>query len=276
MTAVRVLLVHELREAMRNRWLLAYGAVFAVLALALSLLGLRMAGAVGLEGYGRTTASLLNLCLSLVPLIALLLGSVGLSGDRETGLLELFLAQPLSRAHLLVGRFLGSLAAIGLATVLGFGVAGTLIGLATGAGGGLQYLAFLGIALALAAVFLAVGSMIAVVARNRVQAIAAALGVWFTCVVAFDLALIAAGALAGAGTQVLTAVILFNPVQVARLLALLLLDPSLEILGPVGGFLVARLGATATAGLLVTALAAWIGAPLLAALARFDGTDPLT
>jgi Cu-processing system permease protein len=76
-TAIRVLLRHELREAMRNRWLLAYGAVFAVLALGLSLLGLRMGGAVGLDGYGRTTASLLNLCLSLVPLIALLLGRPG-------------------------------------------------------------------------------------------------------------------------------------------------------------------------------------------------------
>jgi Cu-processing system permease protein len=235
-----------------------------------------MAGAVGLEGYGRVTASLINLCLTLVPLVALLLGSVGLSGDRETGLLELFLAQPASRAQWLIGRFAGSLAAIGLATLLGFGIAGALIGLATGAAGGLRYAAFLGIALALAAVFLAIGSAIAVTSRNRVQAIAVALAAWFAAVVVFDLALIAAGALAGAGVTVLAAAVLLNPVEVARILALLLLDPGLEVLGPVGGFLVARLGTPGTAALLATAMAAWVIAPLLAALALFETRDPLT
>lgn len=275
MTATRVLLLHELREAMRNRWLLGYGAIFAALALGLSLIGLRLAGGVGLEGYGRTTASLLNLCLSLVPLIALLLGSVGFSGDRETGLLELFLAQPVGRGQLLAGRFLGALSAIGLATLLGFGIAGFLIGLATGARGGLQYLAFLGIALALAGVYLSIGTAIAVVVRNRIQGIAAALGVWFASVVLFDLVLIAAGATVGASAQTLAAAVLFNPVEVARILALLLLDPTLEVLGPVGGFLVARLGSAGAAGLLLAALAAWTVGPLVLALALFEARDPL-
>jgi Cu-processing system permease protein len=275
MTATRVLLLHELREAMRNRWLLGYGAVFAALALGLSLIGLRLAGGVGLEGYGRTTASLLNLCLSLVPLIALLLGSVGFSGDRETGLLELFLAQPVGRGQLLAGRFLGALSAIGLATLLGFGIAGLLIGLATGARGGLQYLAFLGIALALAGVYLSIGTAIAVVVRNRIQGVAAALGVWFASVVLFDLVLIAAGATIGASAQTLAAAILLNPVEVARILALLLLDPTLDVLGPVGGFLAARLGTAGAAGLLLAALAAWTVGPLLVALALFETRDPL-
>ncbi|MDR7544844.1 MAG: ABC transporter permease [Armatimonadota bacterium] len=276
MRTLGVLVGHELREAVRHRWLVGYGVLFAALALGLALIGPRISGAVGLEGYGRTTASLLNLCLTLVPLIALLLGSVGLSGDRETGVLELFLAQPASRAQLLIGRFAGSLAAIGLATLLGFGIAGALIGLATGAAGGLQYAAFLGIALALAAVFLAIGSAIAVMSRNRVQAIALALAAWFAAVVVFDLALIAAGALVGAGVGALAAAVLLNPVEVARILALLLLDPGLEVLGPVGGFLVARLGTAGTAALLMTALAAWVTAPLLAALALFETRDPLT
>lgn len=275
MSAVAVLVRHELGAAMRNRWLLAYAALFAALALGLSLIGMRMAGAVGLEGYGRTTASLLNLCLSLVPLVALLLGSVGLAGDREVGLLEVFLAHPVGRAELLLGRFLGAVAAIGLATLLGFGLAGVLIGLATGAGGGLQYLAFLGIAVALAAVYVAVGIAVAVAARSRMHGVAAALAIWFASVVVFDLVLIGAGAMAGAGAQVLAGALLMNPVEISRILALLLLDPSLEVLGPVGGVLVARFGAPGAAGLLAGAMAAWIVGPLFAAFALFEGRDPL-
>ncbi|HET8679343.1 MAG TPA: ABC transporter permease subunit, partial [bacterium] len=109
MTAFGALIRYELIEAVRNRWLLAYGGLFAVLALGLSLIGLSTIGAVGLEGYGRTTASLINLCLSMVPLVALLLGSGGISGDRESGMLELLLAQPVGRGELLLGRFVGSL-----------------------------------------------------------------------------------------------------------------------------------------------------------------------
>lgn len=270
---MRALIAHELAEAIRSRWLLGYALGFAVLALGLSAIGMRVAGAVGLEGYGRTTASLLNLCLGLVPLVALLLGALGLSGDRETGLLELFLAQPIERAHLLMGRYLGALAAVGLATLAGFGLAGVLIGLATGAGGGAQYLAFLGIALAVAAVYLALGTVVGVLARGRMQALAAALGIWFASVVIFDLILIAAGAMAGASARVLAAAVLLNPVEVARILALLVLDPSLEILGPIGGFLVARMGEAGTAALLIGALVAWTLGPLAAALVVFDARD---
>ncbi len=275
MIAVRVLGAHELRGAMRNRWLLVYALVFAALAIGLSMIGMRLAGAVGLEGYGRTTASLLNLCLSLVPLVAVLLGSVALSGERETGVLELFLAQPLSRAHLILGRFLGALGAVALATLLGFGIAGFLIGLATGAAGGVQYLAFLGVAVALAAVFLAIGCLVGVVARNRVQATAAGLGIWFVSVAAFDLMLIGLGTATGAGAQGLAAAVLLNPVQVARILALLLLDPTLEVLGPVGGFLVSRMGGAGAAALLLGALSAWIAGPLLCAIGLFERRDPL-
>ncbi|MDR7484045.1 MAG: ABC transporter permease [Armatimonadota bacterium] len=275
MSPIRALAAHELGEAIRNRWLLAYGGLFAVLALGLSLVGLRLAGAVGLEGYGRTTASLLNLCLGLVPLIALLLGATGLAGDREVGLLESMLAQPVGRSELVLGRFAGALAAVGLATLLGFGLAGVLIGLATGAAGGGQYLAFLGIALAVAAVYLSIGVAIAVGVRSRMQGLAWALAAWFGSVVVFDLVLIAAGAVAGASAPVLAAAVLLNPVEVARILALLLLDPALEVLGPVGGFLTARLGTAGAAGLLVGALAAWIVGPLAVALALFEGRDPI-
>lgn len=275
MTATGVLIRYELSEALRNRWVIGYGVVFAVLALGLSLIGLSTVGGTGLEGYGRTTASLINLCLLLVPLVALMLGTAGLVGDRDTGLLEVMLAQPVKRSELLLGRFAGAWAALALSTTLGFGLAGLLIGLATGAGGGLRYLGFLAIALALAAIYVAIGIAISVIAQQRMRALAAALVVWFASVVFFDLMLIGAGALAGAGAKVLTAAMLLNPVEVGRILALLLLDPSLEVLGPVGGLLVTRFGTMGATGVLVAALASWVAAPFLLALVLFEDRDPV-
>jgi Cu-processing system permease protein len=266
---------HELQQAARGRWLAAFAVGFAVLALGLSLVGLRVEGAAGLEGYGRTTASLLNLSLTLIPLVALLLGAGGVAGDRETGALEVLLAQPLTRTGLLLGRFAGQLAAVGLATVLGFGVAGTLIGLAAGSSGGAQYLAYVAIALLLAAAYLAIGTVVAVCSRTRLAATAAALAIWFASVVLFDLALIGLGAAAGASARTLAVAMLFNPVEIARVLALLVLDPGLEMLGPVGGLLAARLGGAGAAAALLVALLAWIAGPLALAAAIFESRDPL-
>jgi len=69
--------------------------------------------------------------------------------------------------------------------------------------------------------------------------------------------------------------LLLNPVDIARLLALLLLDSSLEMLGPVGGFLIARFGSGGAAGLLIGALVLWTLAPVLIAVALFDGRDQI-
>jgi Cu-processing system permease protein len=107
------------------------------------------------------------------------------------------------------------------------------------------------------------------------RATAVALVVWFASIVFFDLLLIGAGALAGLGVRVMAAAVLLNPVEIARLLALLLLDPTLEVLGPVGGFLVARFGTPGVIGLLLACLAAWVIGPLGIALALFEGRDPI-
>src|SRR3989304_4796748 len=84
----------ELRDALRNRWFLLFAAVFTLLALAFSYLSLAGAGVVGFAGFGRTTASLINLVLLIVPLMALTVGAQSLSAERERGTLAYLLAQP--------------------------------------------------------------------------------------------------------------------------------------------------------------------------------------
>ena len=61
-------------------WLLSYALIFTFLAVALAYLGQRNLGGLGFQNFSRTTASLLNLCLLLAPLIAL---SAGAGSDRR-------------------------------------------------------------------------------------------------------------------------------------------------------------------------------------------------
>src|SRR3989337_971278 len=107
MSAVGTIARKEVREAISSRWLLLYAAAFAVLALALSYLGQRNLGSLGCENFSRTTASLINLCLLLAPLIALSLGAGSIAGEKDRGRLGYLLSQPLDRRELLLGQFLG-------------------------------------------------------------------------------------------------------------------------------------------------------------------------
>ncbi|HEU5097503.1 MAG TPA: ABC transporter permease subunit [Roseiflexaceae bacterium] len=114
----------ELVETIRSRWVVLSGALFGVLALALSLFGMRSVGAYGIGGFSRTAIGLLNLTLYLVPLLVLLLGINSMATEREEGPLEVLLAQPIARSSVVPGKFCGLAAALAAALLGGFGVAG--------------------------------------------------------------------------------------------------------------------------------------------------------
>ena len=109
----------EYRRALETRWLFGFTALFAVLVLGLSYFGLAQSREVGFQGFARVTLSLMNLVLLIVPLTGLLLGVTSIAGGGDT--LPLLLAQPVSRGEVLVGKFLGLGAALGVAQALGFG-----------------------------------------------------------------------------------------------------------------------------------------------------------
>src|SRR5215471_20035878 len=102
---IRVIAHEEYRAAFESRWLFLFSAFFALIVLGLSYFGLAQSREVGFQGFARVTLSLLNLALFVVPLTALLLGVTSITGSSET--LSLLLAQPVGRAEVLAGKFLG-------------------------------------------------------------------------------------------------------------------------------------------------------------------------
>ncbi|HET8549241.1 MAG TPA: ABC transporter permease subunit, partial [Bryobacteraceae bacterium] len=148
----------EFLVCLRGRWIVVFSAVFAALSLAIAYFGTVTAGAAGLQGFERTTASLLNLVLYLVPLLGLSLGTLNIS--REHGSNELLFSQPLSRARILCGRLLGLFAATAVALLGGFGIAALVIWIQIGSDGLLRFTALVLLSIALAAVYLTLGALV--------------------------------------------------------------------------------------------------------------------
>ena len=274
MSAVLIVGRKEIRDALSSWWLPAYGGLLALLALALSYLGQRNLGTLGFENFSRTTASLLNLCLLLAPIIALTVGAGAIAGERERGTLTYLLSQPIERWELLLGKFAGLVASIALATVAGFGVAGVAIALYGSAMEVGTYLLFVALVVALVAVMTGLGLLASVISPTRVQALGLALLVWFAAVFFFDLVLIGLVSSTSLGGGGLFVALLANPVEIVRVLAIIHLEPDLEILGPLGAFVLEEVGTAGATAILVTALLAWMSVPVAAAIMLFDRDAP--
>ena len=232
----------EILDARRNRWFLLYTFVFAGLSLALSWLGLSGLRQYGLSGFGRTTASMINLVLLIVPLMGLTLGAMSIASEREKGTLIYMLAQPITHLELLVGKFIGvGLALLGALTI-GFGLSGFLIAYYGGTTAIGSYLALVAFTFLLALVALGLGMFISSILPKADAAVGVSLFLWLLLVFFGDLGIMGSTMILNLGIRQVFMLALFNPLQVFKLAAILTLQGNLEVLGPVGVYAVRTYG----------------------------------
>lgn len=257
----------EFRDRLRNRWVLAVALVFAVFSLVIAYAGGAQQGTVGLRSLEFTVASLVSLVIYLVPLIALLLGFDAIVGERERGSLDLLLALPISRADLLLGKYLGLAGALALAMLAGLAIVGGMLVRKFAGAALFHYGGFVLSALLLGLAFLSLAVMISVLARDRTRASGLAIVSWFFFVLVFDLlvlgTLVATGGSYGGGA--LPYLLLLNPADVFRILNVFSLD---EVRALYGVTSIAP-GALGDVRVLGAAMLAWIAAPLALASWRF-------
>ena len=271
---MRTLLViagKEVRDGLRNRWVVATTLLLAALALTLSFLGSAPTGAVKVSPLAVTVVSLSSLTIFLLPLIALLLSFDAIVGEIERGTMGLLLAYPVARWQVVIGKFLGHLAILAIATVVGYGAAGATLALMGGADDPeavAALVAMIGSSVLLGAVFVTLGYLVSTVVRDRAAAGGVAVGLWLLFVLLYDMALL--GLLVAdqgrlVGPSVLDALLLLNPADAYRLLNLTGFANVSQFSGMAG--LSGQSGLAQPA--LLAALAGWVVLPLALAVACF-------
>jgi Cu-processing system permease protein len=263
----------ELTAVSRLKWFGLLTAAFALLASAAAY----SAGAAdelsGADGFARTTMALVPVVLILVPLAGLVLGVSGQAADPD-GQPFLF-GQPISRATVLVGRWLGEVTALSAAVAGGFGVGGLVVVFGSGLDGVGGFLLFCTAAVALAIVFLSLAAVIASATDKRVTALGAGIFAWFFFALLYDGAMLsAAGWLTGrAGGRLLFVSVFGNPADLVRVVTLSWAG-SPNVLGAAGEAWIRFLGGTAmAAAAAVTALVLWMAVPLAAGVCLINRRD---
>ncbi|QOW20541.1 ABC transporter permease [Lysobacter ciconiae] len=264
------LAMQEIRAGFRNRWVVATTLLLAALALSLVLLGSAPTGVVKADPLAVVVVSLASLTIFLVPLIALLLSFDAIVGEQERGTLMLLLSYPVSRWEVILGKALGQICILAIATLLGYGVAAGALSLKSEIGAP-AWGAFAGMVLTsimLGAAFVSMGVLASAIVRERATAAGLAVGIWLFFVLLYDTALLGI-LVADQGKHVtqgaLDLVLLLNPADVYRIFNMTAND-SVAIYSGLAG---PGNAATLSPGVLFAVLAAWVVAPLALAVLAF-------
>lgn len=259
MSATGRILTFGLQNQLRNRWVLGYGLLFALLTDALYRFG----------GSGpRVVVSLLNVVLLVIPLVSVVFGTLHLSNSRE--FIELLLAQPVSRTALYVGLYFGLALPLAAAFALGVAVPVLLHGGAGSAGLGTLLLS----GAVLTFVFTSLAFVAGVHFDDRARGLGLALMVWFAATVLYDGLVLLVATLFSDWPLEMPMVVasLLNPVDLARVMMLLSVDVA-ALMGYTGAVFEKFFGSGAGLALAGTALLAWTAVPFLLGLRGFARKD---
>ena len=212
----------EMLVLRRNRWLAVATLIMVVFAVALSLAGSAPTGTLGVDMLTVSIASMTTLAVYLIPLLALLISFDAIAGERDRGTLGLVLSYPASRGEILLGKATAHIAALAIASLIGFGVAGALAAALGGVGP--ESLAALGrlmvTSVLLGAGFVGLGYLVSAIAGSAAAAAGLSAALWLIFVVLYDLALLAAVVVDGDGLftrMVFPWVMTANPADAFRL-----------------------------------------------------------
>ncbi|NIQ07735.1 MAG: ABC transporter permease [Candidatus Korarchaeota archaeon] len=170
----------EFKDNIRNYWIVALISIFFLLTLLTSFfVGGQGENSAVFGGFEETVATLLSIGSALVPIIAIMLGYATISGEVESGSLDLVLSYPLRRVELLLGKMIGLSGVVGLSTVVGFGLGGVLIAFFAGAASWTGYLTFIMLTILLGVLYLSVSTFFSTLTSKRSTSLGIAIVIFF-------------------------------------------------------------------------------------------------
>lgn len=247
MSGKRQMIKIQVRNLLRSKWLIAYAAFFL----------LATDGLVRFLGSdAKTILSLMNILITIVPLVCLIFGGIHIYNSRE--FIELLASQPLRRSTIFSALYLSVAGALSLCMVVG-----TLIPLAYHRVLNLPAVWFLiAYAVALTFIFTAIALWITMRYDDKARGIGLAISVWLVLTVLYDgIILLLVYYFSDYPLEMgIAAVTMLNPVDLVRIHVMMQLDVS-ALMGYTGAVFQRLLGASFGQTMLFAVTALWIVLP---------------
>jgi len=115
----------------------------------------------------------------LILLIAIMLGFSTISGEAESGALNIVLSYPVRRVEVLLGKLLGLGSVLIVSIFIGFGIGGVIIALTVGPESWIGYIAFIFLSIFLGFIYLSLSICISSFCKKRITSIAGGILIFF-------------------------------------------------------------------------------------------------
>ena len=167
----------EFMDNIRNKWIIIITVLFASLTLLASYAGSIYSN--GWQDLGVTILIMNSLVNLLITIIALILGYSAIIGEIEKGSMSSLLALPAKRIEIILGKFFGLGLVLTSTILMGFSIAGVIIGFNVPDVNYVEYLIFIGATILIGLVFLSLGILLSCLFRKRSTAMGGAILVFF-------------------------------------------------------------------------------------------------
>jgi Cu-processing system permease protein len=167
----------EIMDNVRNLWIIIMTVIFVVLTIAMSALGSYFSE--GWQDLGITITLMMSIVQLLVPIIALMLGYAAIVGEIEKGSMNMMISLPTSRLEIVLGKIIGLGCVLSFSIIVGFGLAGIIIGIMVPGANYVEYLIFIFATILIGIVYLNVAFFFSTLFKKRSAALGGAIFLWF-------------------------------------------------------------------------------------------------
>jgi Cu-processing system permease protein len=246
-----------LADILKNRIVIAYTILLAILAWSVFSLE---------DDSNKGVLTLLNIVLLTTPLVSIIFTTIYLYNSAE--FIELLLSQPIRRRRIWSGLFSGLFFSLALAFIIGAGIPILLFT------SGRIALILLVMGVMITAVFVALGFLCTILARDKARGIGISILLWLYFSLLFDgLVLFLLFQFSDYPVEkAMVGVSVLNPIDLARIFIILQLDVS-AMLGYTGAIFKDFFGTGLGVGIGFLLLSLWVALPYLISLRKFVKKD---
>jgi Cu-processing system permease protein len=173
MKLVKKILLYELHNTIRNKWVLLYTFFFFLVGYALFTFS---------GDVNKAYISLMNIIIIIIPLVSIIFGSIYFYNSRE--FIEMMLSQPIDRKSLFLGIFLGTAIPLAAGFAIGFAIPFILFGKVSQQIDGFIILLVIGVMLTF--IFVAISFLISVLQDDKSKGLGFAIIIWLILAVVYD------------------------------------------------------------------------------------------
>jgi Cu-processing system permease protein len=173
MKLVKKILLYEIHNTIRSKWVILYTFFFFLVGYGL----FSFSGDVN-----KAYISLMNIIIIVIPLVSIIFGSIYFYNSRE--FIEMMLSQPINRKSLFLGIYLGTTIPLSAGFALGLSIPFLLFGRVSEQIDGFIWLMLIGILLTF--IFIALSFLISVKQDDKSKGLGLAIFIWLILAVVYD------------------------------------------------------------------------------------------